>query len=95
MKFLPGSPKGAFFGCPTGTSQNNSKAHDKIAANANKTQLFFHAKTRPLKSGKDKGKLINENINVNGKKIARYFKRSSESSCWTESARLRLWAMFV
>ena len=55
-------------------STNNPKVHVLFAANANGTELFFHAKTRPLKSGKNKGMLVVENINVNGKEIARAFR---------------------
>ena len=55
-------------------STNDPKVHVMFAANANGTELFFHAKTRPLKSGKNKGMLIVESINVNGKEIARAFR---------------------
>lgn len=56
-------------------STNNPKVQAMFAANKNGTELFWHAETRPLKSGPNKGMLVVDNINVNGKEIARGFKQ--------------------
>ena len=89
---LPGSAKPLR---PLLKSTNNPKVHVMFAANANGTELFFRAKTRPLERGKDKGKLIVENINVDGKKLRVRFVKSLESSCMTQNVQLHSWTQFV
>lgn len=68
---LPGSTKPLR---PQLKSTNDPKVHVMFAANKNGTELFFHATTRPLERGQNKGMLVVENINVTGKEIARAFR---------------------